>query len=146
MSLTTIIMAAGATIGFATLFGVPIKYFPYCGFIGSVSWFLYEFICTISSETVASFVATFVVMLLTRWFAVKKRCPATIFLLSGIIPLVPGAGIYWAAYYIVTEELNLALQAGFQALQIVVAIVLGIVIVFEIPHQVFQLGQKRGKK
>ena len=30
----------------------------------------------------------------------------TIFLISGIFPLVPGAGVYWTAYYIVMDELG----------------------------------------
>ena len=69
--------------------------------------------------------------------------PVTIFLISGIIPLVPGAGIYRAAYYTVTDQLYLAVQTGFDAVKMAVAIVLGIVFVFEIPQTVFQIGNQR---
>ena len=31
----------------------------------------------------------------------------TVFLIPGIIPLVPGGGIYWTAYYIVTDPVPL---------------------------------------
>ena len=86
----------------------------------------------------ATFAATIGVILLSRWFAVRKRCPVTIFLISGIIPLVPGAGIYWTAYYIVTNQLKLASETGFLALKVAVAIVLGIVFVFELPQKFFE--------
>ena len=80
---------------------------------------------------------------MSRWFAVRERCPVTIFLISGIIPLVPGAGIYRAAYYAVTDQLYLAAQTGFDALKMAVAIVLGIVFVFEIPQAAFRIGNKQ---
>lgn len=32
---------------------------------------------------------------------------AFFFLIAGIFPLVPGAGVYWTAYYIVTDQLRL---------------------------------------
>ena len=70
----------------------------------------------------------------------RKRCPVTIFLISGILPLVPGAGIYWTAYYLVTNQLDLALSKGFLAVKVAVAIVLGIVFVFEIPQRFFKNG------
>ena len=66
----------------------------------------------------------------------------TIFLISGIIPLVPGAGIYWAAYYMVTEEFSMASAKGLEACKVAVAIVLGIVFVFELPQRLFRIGLK----
>ena len=116
--------AAMATIGFSLLFGVPARYYPSCALIGGVSWLAYLLLLPYSS-------------------AVRKRCPVTIFLISGIIPLVPGAGIYRAAYYTVTDQLYLAVQTGFDAVKMAVAIVLGIVFVFEIPQTVFQIGNHK---
>lgn len=62
----------------------------------------------------------------------------TIFLICGILPLVPGAGIYWTCYYLVTGQLDEASTRGFSALKAAVAIVLGIVFVFEIPQRFFK--------
>ena len=135
--------AAMATIGFALLFGVPAHYYPSCALIGGVSWLAYLLLLPYSSVSIATFAATVIVILMSRWFAVRKRCPVTIFLISGIIPLVPGAGIYRAAYYTVTDQLYLAVQTGFDAVKMAVAIVLGIVFVFEIPQTVFQIGNQR---
>lgn len=127
------------TIAFSVLFGVPRKYYPYCGLIGGAGWFTYAALMLVSwiEETEAIFFATVLVILLSRLFAVWERCPVTIFLTTGIFPLVPGAGLYWTTYYMVTDQLDLASQRGFMALKAVVAIVLGIVFVFELPQKIF---------
>ena len=85
---------------------------------------------------------------MSRLFAVMERCPATLFMIPGIFPLVPGAGIYWTAYYIVTDQMELASRTGFSAVKAAVAIVLGIIFVFEIPQSFFKrvLGKKRAGK
>ena len=134
--------AAVATVGFSLLFGVPARYYPSCAMIGGVGWLAYLLLLPYSSVSSATCAATVIVSLLSRWFAVREHCPVTIFLISGIIPLVPGAGIYRAAYYTVTNQLYLAVQTGFDAVKVAVAIVLGIVFVFEIPQAVFRIGSR----
>ena len=138
-----VLAAFGGTVGFSLLFGVPVRYYPYCGLIGGIGWLVYLLLMPGTSASVATFCATVVVILLSRWFAVRKRCPATLFLISGIFPLVPGAGIYWAAYYTVSNQLSMALETGFGAVKGAVAIVLGIVFVFEMPERWFHGRRKQ---
>ena len=82
--------AAAGTVGFSLLFGVPVRYFCHCGLIGGAGWFLYLLTLPATTSAVATFAATVLVILMSRWFAVRKQCPVTIFLISGILPLVPG--------------------------------------------------------
>lgn len=82
--------------------------------------------------------ATVLVIILSRSFAVYKRCPVTVFLIAGIFPLVPGSGIYWTAFYVVTNDLERAGARGFLTLKDAVAIVLGILFVFEFPQSWFR--------
>ena len=91
------------------------------------------------SIAVSVFMATLVIVLLSRYAAVFEKCPATVFLITGIFPVVPGAQIYWATYYLVTDQLKAAFDSGFLALKIMIAIVLGIVLVFEIPYTFFRI-------
>ena len=130
--------AVTGTVAFSLLFGVPGRFYPYCGLIGGSGWLMNG--VTAPSAALA---ATIVVILLSRTFAVRERCPVTIFLISSIFPLVPGAGVYWTAYYIVTNELELAVRTGFLALKVAVAIVLGIVFVFELPQGFFRFAAKK---
>jgi len=126
------------TIAFSLLFGVPRKYYIWCGLIGGAGWAVHVLASSYISGAGASFAATVVVLFLSRAAAVRNRCPVTIFLISGIFPLVPGAGIYWTVYYLVTEQLGLAVYTGYEAVKAAVAIVLGIVVVFELPQGVFR--------
>lgn len=126
------------TVAFALLFQVPGKYYGQCGLIGGVGWVCYKVFLLWCSEPISTFFANVVVVFLSRFFAVKERCPVTVFLISGIFPLVPGAGIYWTAYYIVTNELDLAGERGFLTLKTAVAIVLSILLVFEFPQGMFR--------
>ncbi|MDO4293512.1 MAG: threonine/serine exporter family protein [Eubacteriales bacterium] len=151
-TLLTQILAAGiGTVAFGAIFGVPTRYYPYCGVIGGAGWAVYVVLwqmLELWSEPYVVFFATMLVILLSRFFAVLERCPVTIFLISGILPLVPGAGIYWTSYYVVTNQLEEASRRGFLALKVAVAIVLGIVIVFEIPQGFFRaaVGAIAGKR
>ena len=71
-----------------------------------------------SSPAVASFIGTLMVVLLSRIFSVWKKCPITVFLISGIFPLVPGASVYYTAYYFVTGDMALASQMGISSIKI----------------------------
>lgn len=135
--------AAVGTVAFALLFGAPRRYYPYCGLIGAAGWLLYLLLEKHIPVEGATFLATVLVILLSRMFAIRKRCPVTIFIISGIIPLVPGAGIYWTAYYLVTDQFSEALGTGMTALKVAAAIVLGIVFVFEIPQRLFRIIMRR---
>lgn len=135
-----IFAAVFGTIAFSVLFGVPRQYYAYCGFVGGAGWLLLSVLTayTHCTPTEATFFATFLVVLLSRFLAVWERCPATVFLTAGIFPLVPGTGIYWTAYYLVTDRPAEAADNGFAAVKAAFAIVLGIVLVFEVPDRFFQ--------
>ena len=130
--------ACVGTIAFALLFQVPRKYYLYCGLAGACGWICYKLILPHTTEPVSIFFATVLVILLSRSFAVYKRCPVTVFLIAGIFPLVPGSGIYWTAFYVVTNDLERAGARGFLTLKDAVAIVLGILFVFEFPQSWFR--------
>ena len=127
------------TLGFAMMFHVPKKYFFSCGMTGVAGWMVYKLLVTytIMSPAFATFLGAFVVVLISRILTVVKKCPITIFLISGIVPLVPGAGVYFTAYYLVTDQLALAAQQGMDAVKAAFAIVLGIVFVLAIPRECF---------
>lgn len=134
-----VLAAVLGTVAFSVMFSVPREYYPLCGFVGGAGWLVYCLTLPFSSVPVATMAATVLVVLLSRLFAVRRRCPVTLFLIPGIIPLVPGGDIYWMAYYIVMNQMDLAAAKGYEAVKIAVAIVLGIVFVFQVPQKVFQV-------
>lgn len=141
------IAACIGTVAFSLLFGIPKQFYPYCGVIGAAGWLVYSLLDTYTffSAAEATFAATMVVILLSRMTAVRAKCPVTVFLISGIFPLVPGGGIYWTAYYLVTDQTSLAVSYGFSAIKAAIAIVLGIVAVFEFPGRWFLWAKRKSK-
>lgn len=139
MIIETISSAMG-TVAFALLFGVPKKYYLSCGIIGAAGWLMYRLVMLMGAgPSFSIFLATVAIVVLSRFCAVMQKCPATVFLITGIFPLLPGAKIYWAAYYLVTNQLGEFQISGFDAIKTMVAIVLGIIVVFELPHKLFRL-------
>ncbi len=139
-----VLASALGTIGFSVLFGIPRKLYLNCAMIGAAGWLVYKAALLLGAGvSLAVFLATVVLVLLSRFAAVYRQCPATVFLIAGIFPLVPGAQIYWAAYYLVTNQFDAALSSGFTALKVMIAIVLGIVFVFEIPYKFFSIAKRK---
>ncbi len=141
-----LIASAVGTVAFSLLFGVPRRYYLDCGLIGMAGWLVYRLSLSVNTgNTFAVFFAAVVIVLLSRFTAVRRQCPATVFMITGIFPLVPGAQIYWAAYYLVTNQFDAALSSGFTAIKVIIAIVLGIIFVFEIPGRAFLLPWRKAR-
>ena len=134
-----ILAAFIGTAAFAVLFGVPRRYYALCGVCGVLGWILYMLLVRYAAFTppAATVLAAALVMLSARYFSVLDRCPAIVFLLCGIFPLVPGAGVFWTSYYVVSDQLSLAFSSGFMALKVTIAIVLGILLIGELPARFF---------
>ena len=125
------------TIAFSHLFNVPKKHYVYCGLVGAFGYLCYTVSDTIFTPTFATFIATLFVVLGSRILTVLRKCPITIFLISGIFPLVPGASVYNTAYYFVMNNLDEAVVWGINSLKVAFAIVLGIVFIVSIPREFF---------
>ena len=127
------------TIGFSVVSNVPRKFALYCGVTGMAGFITYVLLLPYMSPALSTFFATMLVVLISRIFAVWRKCPITVFLIPGIIPLVPGTYVYYTAYYFVMNELRLALVKGIDALKLAFSIVIGIVFIVTIPRQFFSI-------
>ena len=122
------------TVAFAVLFGVPRKYYLDSGLCGMLGWLLYLILMNYTELSVANvvFFATVLVTFTAMVLAIVRKCPITVYLICGIFPLVPGAGIFWTTYNVVSEQLGAALHTGITALKVTVAIAFGIILVAEL--------------
>jgi uncharacterized membrane protein YjjB (DUF3815 family) len=90
----------------------------------------------------AAFFGTLAVALTSTLLAIWRKCPTTVFLICGIIPLVPGGGIFWTAYHLVANHLRLAATTGFTALKVTIAIAGGIIIVAALASRIMKKNSK----
>ena len=132
------VIAMLSTISFAVLFTAPKKEIFYCGLTGAFGWIVYYLLTNNGIHLVlASGIATCCLTILSRCFAVVRKTPVTVYLLSGIFPLVPGAGIYYTAYYLFVGNTEMSGFKGLETLEIAGAIVFGIIFGFGIPQALF---------
>lgn len=135
------------TFAFAILFGVPRQQYATCGIIGAIGWaaFLIMTRAGIAGTMVSITFSTVLICLMSRMVAVWDKCPSTVYLLCGIFPLVPGAGIFWFTYYLVAEKFRLSMTTGFNAGMAAIAIVLGIILAMEFPQRWFSKLRRNSK-
>lgn len=115
-------------VGFAVLLEVPKKYIAFCGLAGMIGWAAYlaaKMLLPVGSVFFSSFCVAF----LSQIFARRLKCPVTVFLIPGIYPSVPGAGIYRTVYYVLMGENTLAGHYLLETLTTAGMIALGIYIV-----------------
>ena len=119
-----------ATIGFAVFFNAPKSTLIHSGFVGGVGWTLFYFLLKITENTIlANFIAAILVSYISEILARKLKQPAVVFIIPGIIPLVPGLGMYNTMLFLVQKDYNNAIAAGADALFVAGAISLGVLVI-----------------
>lgn len=97
-----------AVICFSIILEVPRKYLLHDGFTGAVGMFAYLFALKWNvSVTMSTFISAIIITLISNLLARMGKAPVTIFLIAGILPLVPGAGMYRIVYYILQQDKKL---------------------------------------
>ncbi len=132
-----IFAAVFGTIAFSILFEVPCRYSVVSGAVGGGGWIIFRLASPVCGTIMACFLSSMSVVFFSRLLAVKRHCPATVFMVPGLFPLVPGITVYRAVYHLLMDERALALENGYEAMKSAIAIVLGIILVFEIPQKLF---------
>ena len=83
-----------ATLSFAVLFSAPRKELLFCGLTGAIGWVVYIISLDLhTNAAIANLIATLTLTLVARTLSAIRRNPVTIYLLTGIFPLlfVPAA-------------------------------------------------------
>ncbi len=133
------ISAFFATAGFAVLFHLPRKYMIQAGLTGSIGWFIYLLMMNLCKDgALANFTATIIVALTSHILARVLKTPVTMFLIPGIIPMVPGAGMYQIVQNVLNNTLGQAAYYFVETMKMAGAIALGIFIV----DTLFRIQQK----
>ena len=132
------LLSMTATASFAVLFNAPKEQFLFNALTGALGWISYLIFCALGLKTAAaSLTAAFCLTIISRIFAAFFKCPATLYLVTGIFTLVPGAGIYYTSYYFIMNEMDLFAAKGIETFQIAGAIAIGILFGFAIPQRLF---------
>ena len=109
---------------------------------GAVGWFVY---LSLSDLTDVSryLLATIAVAVLSEIFARLYKTPATVFLIIGIIPLVPGGGIYYTMEALINGDLSLFVRYGMETAASAGAIAVGCSLVSSVARIAVVLRRRR---
>lgn len=133
--LVEFILAFWATVTFSVMFNTPKKELIYCGFIGASGWFVYSIsLLQGGSSLVNNFLGAFLIAYLSKYFAIVRKNPMSIFIIPGVITLVPGATIYRTVLNLIMNEHDLAVYYGLETITIACAIALGIIVALSVSN------------
>ena len=122
------LIAFFATMGFALYFNCPKRILIQACFVSGIIWDIYK-LMVIKNDNVllAGFVATFILGLISEVCARRYKTPAILFILPGLIPMIPGAGTYYTMYYLIYGNSETFRSTLAETFYILVALALGVV-------------------
>ena len=119
--------AFGGTLGYAFLLNAPKNTVLPASLTGLLGYVIYEVMLNLLSMSMifSYFIATVVIAVICEIAARIMRMPSTIFLLTALVPLVPGYTFYCAMLSIVEHNGAAFAAYGLEAVQIVAVIAVG---------------------
>lgn len=126
-----------AVIAFAVIFDVSRSELILCGISGLVSEGVYLIMSADNGKAFAVLFAALAATALARSLANIRKVPVTVYLICGIIPLVPGAGMYKTVYEIIASDYLHAALDGIDTIKTATAIAVGIFLMFALPNKIF---------
>lgn len=141
-----IVCAGLGTLGFALFFRVRSPHLPVAVAGGMLSWLCYLLVWEVEeSAFLSSLVASTVICLWAETMARLRKAPANIFLIPGIVPLLPGGALYYAMSGVVHGEIDQFIQKGKETGLVAIGIVGGILIGSEVVR-LFMSAQARRRR
>lgn len=118
-----------ASLFFAILFGVRRRDLLCTAGAGAVCWFVYAVVTAVVGEIPAYFLSAVATTIYCEIFARLLRTPTIVYLAAGVIPLVPGGGIYRTMLLCIQGTPEQALSACINTVSIAGAMAMGIMVV-----------------
>ncbi len=137
-----------ATVGFSIFFNSPRKSLIPAGVIGGIGWNIYIILFDFSRNSIVSnFFAATLISLLSEILARKMKYPAIIFVIPGILPLIPGLGLYNTMLYLVEGNYTNAVSSGADALFVSASISVGVLLITSLVRTYYIIrGKLHSKK
>ncbi|MFZ3578271.1 threonine/serine exporter family protein [Virgibacillus sp. DJP39] len=127
-----------ASAGFGVLFNAPRKSLIQCGLVGMFGWILYYGLVGEGLDVVpATIFASMLVAVLSQICARIFKTPIIVFIVSGIIPLVPGGLAYDAMRNFVQDDYFTAVQLSAKVMLLSGGIAIGLMF-SEVANQVIR--------
>ena len=127
--ITNFLLALFATLGFSIIFKVPLKDIPACVIIGGLGW-ITDLIAVqyFDSPVFGCFMGACVVGLCSTFAASMFKDATTIFIIPGILCLVPGLKIFNTMVELLRKDISGAADLGLETMLMAGAIAMGLLV------------------
>jgi uncharacterized membrane protein YjjP (DUF1212 family) len=137
-------LAFGATASFAFFFQISRYDILWAALFGAVGWLVFLYVSGRTGSIVTGYMCgALSVGACAECAAVLFRKPATVYIVPGIIPLVPGGGMYETMLMAVLGRGEQALSIGFSTLTAAAAIAVGIALASSIARLLSRIRKVR---
>ena len=124
------------SLGFAMLFHVRREKLLLASLGGLVAWGVYLLMGLVSDQDVVRyFAASVVITVYAEVLARLVKCPATLFLVTASVPLIPGGSLYRTMQYFMESNLDAFSSQALTTVLLAVSIAVGMLF----PTSIFQL-------
>lgn len=145
-----IIQVCGAFLAilcFAIMLETPKKYIVYAGIVGAVGWLVFLVAAQMgANDVLATFLSALTIAFISHVFARVFKTPVTGFLIAGILPTVPGAGMYHIGYYLFQRDMDMLGHYITSVLQVAGVIAAALFLVDAFFRMVFQKSVDKSSK
>lgn len=145
-----IIQVCGAFLAilcFAIMLETPKKYIVYAGIVGAVGWLVFLVAAQMgTNDVLATFLSALTIAFISHVFARVFKTPVTGFLIAGILPTVPGAGMYHIGYYLFQRDMDMLGHYITSVLQVAGVIAAALFLVDAFFRMVFQKSVDKSSK
>ncbi|OEL03458.1 threonine/serine exporter family protein [Staphylococcus casei] len=137
-----------ASLFFGVIFDVPKRLYNTVGIVGACGWMIYIlFFEAFELHTIySSFFGSLALGLLSHVMARLKKEPVILFMIPGIIPLVPGGLAFDATKNLIILQFSKAINTILEVMLIAGAIALGLLFADQISKLIISGNTKRKKR
>jgi uncharacterized membrane protein YjjB (DUF3815 family) len=131
--LLQILMGTIGTLGFSVVFNLRGKKLLLATLGGTLSWTICLLLeGAVSSEPARYFFSAMFVAAYAEVLARIMKTPTTTFLISGIIPHIPGGSLYYTMRFALNRQWTECLSRAFYTLKLAMSLALGMIVVLSL--------------
>ena len=134
------------TFGFSVLFNVRGKRLFFASLGGLIAWlFFVIFKIFIPSEVTIYFIVALIASLYAEIMARLLKTPTTTFIITALIPLIPGSSLYYTMSYAFQSDLEKFMNKGIYTLELASSLALGVIIASAFIKLIFRKNRLSSK-
>lgn len=141
-----IFMGFLGSLGFAIMYNIRGKKLAAAAFGGFISWLLFLlFGSMLESEPFRYFIVSVLISAYSDVMARILKTPTTTFIITSLIPLIPGGSLYYTMANAFSGDFNDFLNNAMHTLQLAIALALGVVAVTAFTKLIYKFQDQKTK-